>query len=173
MVVRENNSSETSSPFTEIECLGKIITRIEIARERVWESHLREQSPLIKRQVVWRNYSEQMTEKQKSVKTCTKSPKNEHLPYWEVVVVSTKKGNVVHIKRVRIGWNHIKAATCHTENSFFKNPSQKQQWVSSRYQRTQPLAKMLIKYSLRSEFSAQFCRNWITSLFAGSDVQLQ
>ena len=42
-----------------------------------------EQSPLIMRQVVWRNYSEQMTEKQNSVKTCTKSPKQETPPiYW-------------------------------------------------------------------------------------------
>ena len=32
---------------------------------------------MIRRQVVWRNYSEQMTEKPKSVKNCTKSPKKE------------------------------------------------------------------------------------------------
>ena len=41
-----------------------------------------EQSPLIRRQVVWRNYSEQMTEKQNSVKTCTKSPKRETPPIY-------------------------------------------------------------------------------------------
>ena len=36
-----------------------------------------EKSRLIRRQVVWRNYSEQMSEKQSSVKTCTRSPNNE------------------------------------------------------------------------------------------------
>ena len=41
-----------------------------------------EQSPLIGRQVVRRNYSEQMTEKQNSVKTCTKSPKRETPPIY-------------------------------------------------------------------------------------------
>ena len=41
-----------------------------------------EQSPLIRRQFVWRNYSEQMTEKQNGVKTCTKSPKRETPPIY-------------------------------------------------------------------------------------------
>ena len=41
-----------------------------------------EQSPLIRRQVVWRNYSEQTTKKQNSVKTCTKSPKRETPPIY-------------------------------------------------------------------------------------------
>ena len=41
-----------------------------------------EQSPLIRRQVVWRKYSEQMTEKQNGVETCTKSPKNETPPIY-------------------------------------------------------------------------------------------
>ena len=41
-----------------------------------------EQSPLIGRQVVRRNYSEQMTEKQNSVKNCTKSPKRETPPIY-------------------------------------------------------------------------------------------
>ena len=41
-----------------------------------------EQSPLIRRQVVWRNYSEQMTEKQNSVKICTKSTKTETPPIY-------------------------------------------------------------------------------------------
>ena len=36
-----------------------------------------EQSPMIRRQVVWRNYAEQMTEKQNSVKSCTRSKKME------------------------------------------------------------------------------------------------
>ena len=37
---------------------------------------------MIKREVVWGNYSEQMTEKQNGVKTCTKSPKKETLPIY-------------------------------------------------------------------------------------------
>ena len=41
-----------------------------------------EQRPLIRRQVVWRNYSEQMTEKQNSVKIFTKSTKTETPPIY-------------------------------------------------------------------------------------------
>ena len=41
-----------------------------------------EQSPLIRRQVVWRNYSKQMTEKRNSVKICTKSTKPETTPIY-------------------------------------------------------------------------------------------
>ena len=41
-----------------------------------------EQRPLIRRQVVWRNYTEQMTEKQNSVKTCTRSLKKETPPIY-------------------------------------------------------------------------------------------
>ena len=41
-----------------------------------------EQSPLIRRQVVWRNYSEQMTEKRNSVKICTKSTKTKTPPIY-------------------------------------------------------------------------------------------
>ena len=52
----------------------------------------REQSPLIRQQVVWRNYTEQKTEKQKSVKACTRSLEKEHLRFMEIVVVLTKIG---------------------------------------------------------------------------------
>ena len=41
------------------------------------ETTYEEQIPLVRRQVVWENYSEQMTEKQNSVKTCTKYPEKE------------------------------------------------------------------------------------------------
>ena len=41
-----------------------------------------EQSPLIRGQVVWRNYSEQLTKKQKSVKTCTRSLKKKTPPLY-------------------------------------------------------------------------------------------
>ena len=54
---------------------GKIIHWINITDSVSEKITSEEQSPLIKRQVVWRNYSEQMTEKQNSVETCTKAPK--------------------------------------------------------------------------------------------------
>ena len=41
-----------------------------------------EKSPLIRRQVVWRNYSEQMTEKRNSVKICTKTTQTETPPIY-------------------------------------------------------------------------------------------
>ena len=41
-----------------------------------------EQGSLIRRQVVCRNYTEQMTEKQSSVKTCTRSLKKETPPIY-------------------------------------------------------------------------------------------
>ena len=67
----------------------------------------------------------------------------------------------------------MKAATCYSQNSFFKNCSPQQQLASSSYQRTHPLVKLLIKTCLQSEFNVQLCRNWITFPFSGSDVQLQ
>ena len=53
---------------------------------------------------------------------------------------------------------YIKAATCYSENSFFKNRSQQQQLASSGYQHTQLLVKFLINTCLRPEFSAQLFR---------------
>ena len=41
-----------------------------------------EQRPLIRRQVVWTNCTEQMTEKQNSVETCTRSLKKETPPIY-------------------------------------------------------------------------------------------
>ena len=75
VLVCENNSSGTSSPVLMTDSLGKIFTGINIA-------DIEEQNPLIRRQVVWRNYSEQWTEKQNSVKTCTKSPRKETTPIY-------------------------------------------------------------------------------------------
>ena len=63
-----------------------------------------EQSRLIRRQVVWRNYSEQMTEKRNSVKICTKSRKTETPPiYGNRCSFDQKKGKVVQIKQGRSG----------------------------------------------------------------------
>ena len=51
-----------------------------------------EQSPLIKRQIVWRNYCEQMTEKQNSVGKFAPNPqKKKQLLYLEFFVASSKK----------------------------------------------------------------------------------
>ena len=90
-------------PFHGDRLSGKTIHGINIARSVSEKITQEEQSPLIRRQVVWRNYSEQMTVKQNSVKTCTKTPQKKQLPFKEIVVASTKKGKVVHIKQVRIG----------------------------------------------------------------------
>ena len=62
---------------------GKVIHAINIADSVSEKITYKEQSPLIRRQVVWRNYSEQLTEKQNSVKTCTKSPKRIHFHIWK------------------------------------------------------------------------------------------
>ena len=48
-----------------------------------------------------------------------------------------------------------KAASCYSENSFFKNLPQQQQLACISYQRTQPLVKFLNNTCLRSDFSAQ------------------
>ena len=41
MLVCENNSSGTSSPFMVTDCLGKLFKGINIAGQRVCENHLR------------------------------------------------------------------------------------------------------------------------------------
>ena len=56
------------------DCLGKLFTGIHSADSVSEKITQEEQSPLIRRQFVWRNYSEQMTEKQNSVKTCKTPP---------------------------------------------------------------------------------------------------
>ena len=77
VLVCENSSSGKSSPFMVTDCLGKSITGINVADNVSEKITQDEQRPLIRRQVIWRYYSEQMTEKQNSVKTCTKYPKKE------------------------------------------------------------------------------------------------
>ena len=81
-LVWQNNSSGTSSPFMVTDCLGiypRGLTSPDSVSEKISQE---EQSPLIRRQVVWRNYFEQMTEKQNSVKICTKSTKRETPPNY-------------------------------------------------------------------------------------------
>ena len=78
----KNNSSGTSSTVLVTDCLGiysRGLTSPDSVSEKITQE---EQSPLIKRQVVWRNNSEQMTEKQNSVKICTKSTGRETPPIY-------------------------------------------------------------------------------------------
>ena len=81
-LVCQTNSSGTSSPFMARDGMGKFsrgLTSPDSVSEKItqWE-----QSPLIRRQVVWRNYTKQMTGKQNSVKTCTRSLKKETPPIY-------------------------------------------------------------------------------------------
>ena len=175
VLVCENKSRRAISASMMRECVGKLFTGINIARHCVCENpsrgtkYLDEATGCLEK-LLWTND----WKKKKIVLKIAPSPqKSKQLPYMEKVVDSTKKGKVVQMKQVWIGQNHIKAATCYSERSFFKNRSQQQQLASSSYQRTQPLVKFLIKTWLRSEFRAQFCWKWINCPFAGSDVQLQ
>ena len=85
VLVCEDNSSNSSGTSslswwqTVWETYSRGLTSQTACLKKIFQE---EQSPLIKQQIVWRNYCDQMTEKQNSVKTCTKSP---------------KKGNTSHI----------------------------------------------------------------------------
>ena len=89
-------------PCMETDCRGKNLRGINVTDSVSEKGTQEEQSLLIRRQAVWKNYSEQMTEKQNSVKTCTNPRKRKLLPYMEIGVTSTEKRNVVHIKHVWI-----------------------------------------------------------------------
>ena len=79
---------------------GKNYSRGLTSPDSVSEKNTQEEkSALIRQHVVWRNYSEQITEKQISVKTCTKSPKMETPPIYSF----DQKGKVIHLKQVWIG----------------------------------------------------------------------
>ena len=82
VLVCENNSSKTSSPFIVTDCVGKLIKAINIVRQRVWENHLRgtkspDKATGCLEELLWTNEW-----KQNSVKTCTKSPKRETPPFY-------------------------------------------------------------------------------------------
>ena len=74
--------NQSSSHFKLKNCLGKLFMGINIGKQCVWENPLREHSPVIRRQFVYIKYTEQMTGKQNSVKTCTKSLKIETPPIY-------------------------------------------------------------------------------------------
>ena len=101
---------------------------------------------------MWSNYSEQMTEKGKSVKTCTRCLKQETPPIYGNRCSFDQKSKGSPQKA---GMNWLKTALCYSEKPFFENHPQQQQLLSSSYQRTQPQVNFLTKSSLRSEFSAQ------------------
>ena len=87
----ENNSSVTSSLFCDRLSWQNFqgdFHRKDGVLQKITEV---EQSALIQRQTVWRNYSEQMTKKQNNFKTCTNSQKRKHLPCMETVLALTKK----------------------------------------------------------------------------------
>ena len=100
VLVCENNSSGTSSSFMVTDCLGKLFKWINVADNVSEKITQQVQRPLIRRQVVWRNYFEQMTEKQKSVKTCTSYLEKETPPIYGNRCSFEQKGKVVHIKHV-------------------------------------------------------------------------
>ena len=80
--VYQNNSRGTSSLFwwqTVWDNFSRELTSPDSFSEKTTQL---EYSPLIRRKVVWRNYSEQMTEKQKSVKTCTRYIRKETPPIY-------------------------------------------------------------------------------------------
>ena len=122
--VCQNNSSGASSPIMVTDCLGKFFTGINISRQLVWENHSSATQSPDKATDCRRNYSEQMTEKQNSVKTCTRYLKKETLPIY---------GNRCSFDQKRKGYpykagmnrlkSRIKAANCYSEKSFFTKPS--------------------------------------------------
>ena len=103
VLVCENNSSVTSSRILMTDCLGKLFTGIQSADSVSEKITLEEQSPLISQKVVWSNYSEQMTEKQNSVKTCTKSLKRETPPIYGNRCSSDQRRKSCPKKQVWIG----------------------------------------------------------------------
>ena len=145
VLVCENNSSGTRFLLMVTDCPWKIFMGINIARQRVWENHLRGTKSPDKVQgclekTLWTNYWET-----NSVKTCTMSSKKETTALFaNRCSFDQRKGKVVHTKQVWIGWNHIKAATCYSGNSFTKVRSHQQQLASSSYQRTQPMVEFLL-----------------------------
>ena len=99
-LVLQNNSSGTKSLFMVTNCLrvySRGLTSPDSVSEKITQE---EQRPLIRRQVVCRKNSDQMTEKQNSVKICTKSIKTETPPIYGNRCSFDQKGKVVHIKQV-------------------------------------------------------------------------
>ena len=104
--VCQNNSSGTSSLFMVTDCLGKFFTGIKSPDSLSEKITQVEQSPLIRGQVVWRNYCEQRTEKQNSVKTCTRYLKKETPPiYGNRCSFDQKRKRCLH----KAGMNRLKS----------------------------------------------------------------
>ena len=62
--------------------LGKLFTEINIITQRVWQNQCSGTESVDKAEVVWRNCSERLTEKQTSVNNCTRPPKKKTPPIY-------------------------------------------------------------------------------------------
>ena len=127
-----------------------------------------QQSPLIRRQVVWRNCTEQMTEKQNSVKTCTRSIEKETPPiYGNRCSFDQKRKNCPF----KAGTNQLKS---------FKS-SNLPLWIflnsSNSLLAATNVPNHLWNFSTIPAYDQisvlNLCWIWITFPLAGNDVQLQ
>ena len=126
-----------------------------------------EQSPLIRRQDVRRNYSEQMTEKQNSVKTCTKSPKRETPPIYGNRCSFNQKRKSCPYKAGMKRLKSYKSSNLLLWKLILEKSSTAATNVPNRWWNfsTIPAYDQISVLNL--------CRNWKTFTFTGSDVQLQ
>ena len=99
--VCQKNSSGTSSHFMVTDCLGKFLRGIKIFRQHVWENHSSgiespDKATGCLEKLLWtKEWKNKIV-----LKLAPGAYEKKHLPYIEIVVVLTKKGKVVHIKRV-------------------------------------------------------------------------
>ena len=98
VLVFESNSSGTTSTFMVRDCLWKLFKGINIARQRVWEKHLRgKKSPGTAtgclENLLWTN-----DWKQNSVTICTKSPKKETPPIYGICCSFDQKRKICPFK---------------------------------------------------------------------------
>ena len=102
--VCQNNSNGTSSPIMVTDCLGKFFKGINISRQHVWENQSSgiespDKATGCLEKLLWtKEWKNKIV-----LKLAPGAYERKHLPYMEIVVVLTKKGNVVHIKQVWIG----------------------------------------------------------------------
>ena len=90
-LVCQTQSSGTGSLSWVTDCLEKLSPPIEISKQRVWKNQISATESPDKSTVCLGKNSEQMTDKQNSVKICIRYLKK-HLPYMEIDVALTKKG---------------------------------------------------------------------------------
>ena len=94
--------------------------------------------------------------KQHDASSCTKtSKKKDLLIYLEICSLYDQKRKSCPYELSMKQFESYRTKNCYSEKSFSQNCSPQQQLVSSSYQRTQPLVKILTNTYLRSEFKAQ------------------